>query len=754
MKFRILTILILVTTFLSNGKAQRPVYIEGHVTATETGLPVPQKELTFWETNGMVLATAYTNQSGYYIAQMNITTSDSSSFVYASVTDCSQSVQVQEILINTQAYYTADFEICTLNNNCQASFFYQPNPGNQLMINFENQSFPATNTCIWTWDFSDGVVSNEFSPDHEFADPGIYIVCLLMTDTAINCTSNFCLEVWVGNISPDCQAMFSWIPEGLTVSFSDLSTGFPDNYFWDFGDGTSSGEQNPVHSWNASGTFQVCLTIFNDSTQCQDTFCDYITIGDTLPVCHADYTYEQTEELTIAFTNLSTGLPDLVTWDFGDGTPFSHEYDATHTWAQPGIYHVCLAITSNYTSCSDVLCMYITVGDTISACQAAFTALVDSIPGNINHYWFVDESTGFNISSWYWDFGDGTISFVQHPEHTFAESGTYNVCLTASGQGNGGYCSNTICQTIATPAYSNLGGQVFAGNFPINNPTFTGDTAAVRLFRKTGNHLSEVASGFFFEFGYYYFLSVMEGEYVVQAGLTPGSVDYPSYLPAYTGETQHWQQSQEISLFTGDVFDANVIMPELTQINTGPGIINGSIFCIDNSVVDFRNRIIFLSQSGNIVSYTGTGGNGDFSFRDLPIGSYSISAEIAGIYSQSRNIILIENVIQALDIQLQVSISPIVGIEEKPLDEFSEVKLYPNPASENLTMEFMLNDPLRLVSEVYTSSGVICKKSQHSCISGENNLNFNISDLKPGIYLILLESEDGQILSTVKFAKR
>lgn len=70
------------------------------------------------------------------------------------------------------------------------------------------------------------------------------------------------------------------VTEGATplkVTFTDRSTGGPEEWFWEFGDGTTSTEQHPVHTYTAVGTCTVCLTIRNadgcDTAECNDYIC-------------------------------------------------------------------------------------------------------------------------------------------------------------------------------------------------------------------------------------------------------------------------------------------------------------------------------------------------------------------------------------------------------------------------------------------------------------------------------------------------
>lgn len=752
MKLRIILTLTLLINFAIYGNSQQMIFVLGQITSVENGLPVDQKEVTLELDNG-VAVVVITNQNGAYNSEFLIQANDSVSFLTVSVTDCNLQVQQQVFPTGNQTQFQADFEICTQTATCEAAFIAGPMPANQQLIGFDNLSFPVSYSTYWYWDFGDGSNSNDFEPVHEYTQAGIYNVCLTMVDSMLACTSIFCLEVWVNLPSSDCEALYSFDVQGNTISFTDMSTGFPDAWLWNFGDGTASSEQNPIHAWNIPGAYQVCLTIYNDSIQCESTFCDIVTLGDTLPDCQADYSYVQVQGLTYAFTNLSTGQPDQVIWDFGDGTPFSYETNPVHTWEQAGIYHVCLAIISNLTGCQDVMCLYITVGVTIPFCQADFTYRLDSIPGNVNHYWFVDESQGIDISSWYWDFGDGNYYYERFPEHTYENGGTYEVCLTIfTWYGPFGECSSTKCKMINTPAYHNLGGQVFAGNFPINNPDFTGDTAMVRLIKKSGNHLTEVAKANFWEYGYFFFIDVLDGEYVVQADLTPESNAYTSFMPAYSGDVPYWQQAQSFSLSGGDVYDADVVMSALPPLENGPGLIGGHLDCMDNSPVDLAERIVYLIRDGNIVSLSHTDTVGNFVFSGVPLGAYTLRVEIAGKYSDVLAVNLTEFDNQAMLLQLNISSSNVYGTDDT--DSFvNAVNLFPNPATGNINLRFNLDRQTKLVSEVYTATGIICLSETHFCPNGENKLTLNLASLKPGFYLIALKSAQGAILLTKKFSK-
>jgi len=731
--------------------AQIPVSISGYVTAIETGFAIPDKEVNIALPPGQQPITTTTNNNGYYATQFVVMPGDSLNQIIVMVTDCEQQLIAQTFNVLNNNVITADFQICSITPGCTPYFSYEVQPAQPLIAGFHNLSTAVSYSTYWFWDFGDGSNSIDFEPVHTYNQPGIYPVCLTMIDSMAGCTALYCADVVISNNNAGCLAYYTWQSDGLTLQFTDLSQGNPTNRNWDFGDGTGSIQANPAHTYASPGVYGVCLTIGNDSLNCSDVYCINIEVGDTLPQCHAAYTYFTAGSNTLAFNNFSTGTYIYqYIWDFGDGTT-SFEFEPVHTWPQAGIYHVCLAVVGPI--CGDVFCSDVTVGDTITACHAEFTAMVDSIPGNVNHYWFTDTSTGTNISNWYWDFGDGSFSYLPSPEYTFAQSGTYTVCHAVSGTGNGGYCADTVCHTITTPNYHNLGGQVFAGNFPINNPQNTGDTATVSLYHKTGDRLTRIATGNFYEYGYYYFVDVPEGDYVVHGGLTSESASAGLYLPAYSGEARFWQQTLPIGLHDADIFDADVHMPGITLPESGYGSISGNLLCIDNTYIGLEGNYIYLSLQNSIVAYTQTGWNGDFSFNGLPLGSYTLKAEIPGVYSQSLDVNINEVMAQVSGTTIQISHSAVFGIDHAEKDDDAALMVYPNPASERLFVKFSVTEADRISCRIVTPAGTLVSQQYITLSPGENLIGIGVHQLPAGVYGLLFISSAGYQVAGSRFVR-
>jgi len=135
----------------------------------------------------------------------------------------------------------------------------------------------------------------------------------------------------------------------LIVRFTDTSTGVPTSWLWNFGDGETSTEQNPVHTYKTPGTYSVALTVNNQFGSGQKVEKDYVAVG-TVPVAQfAAIPSEGESPLSVQFNDLSGGNPSAFSWDFGDGS-WSTERNPTHTYTRPGTYTVTLAVSNPFGS--------------------------------------------------------------------------------------------------------------------------------------------------------------------------------------------------------------------------------------------------------------------------------------------------------------------------------------------------------------------------------------------------------------------
>ncbi|MBL4658037.1 MAG: PKD domain-containing protein, partial [Flavobacteriales bacterium] len=220
---------------------------------------------------------------------------------------------------------------------------------------------------------------------------------------------------------------------------------------WDFGDGNTSTEQNPTHTYLADTTYLVCLVVTNPCSA--DSMCQTIVVVACTPPV-ASFTNTQ-NDLTAMFSDASTNTTSW-SWDFDDGNSSTNQ-NPTYTWAVPGTYNVCL--TANSGCATDVTCSSVTV-TTCTAVIAVFSSTDNSLTVN-----FTDMSA--NAGTWSWDFGDSTTSTLQNPIHTYTAAETYNVCLIASSACS----SDTMCFTV-TVVFVGIEDQVVGLNMEVYpNPT-------------------------------------------------------------------------------------------------------------------------------------------------------------------------------------------------------------------------------------------------------------------------------------------
>nr|WP_330217428.1 PKD domain-containing protein [Methanosphaerula palustris] len=213
-----------------------------------------------------------------------------------------------------------------------------------------------------------------------------------------------------------------------SVRFMDQSVGSPTAWKWDFGDNTTSTEQNPTHVYNRTGAYNVALTASND--QASDTCTQYrCVIVNDVPV--ANFTTNATSGQTpfsVQFTDQSTSGADGYQWQFGDGAT-STEQNPVHTYTTSGSYTVMLTVSEpNYGSVFVQKPGYITVGDPSTiGFSANVTTGLSPLPVQFN------ESVNGSVQYSFWHFGDGSTSMDSNPVHVYDTPGQYTVSLMTVG---------------------------------------------------------------------------------------------------------------------------------------------------------------------------------------------------------------------------------------------------------------------------------------------------------------------------------
>lgn len=148
----------------------------------------------------------------------------------------------------------------------------------------------------------------------------------------------------VPKIAPPVASFICNITSGvkpLTVSFRDTSTGKPTSWKWNFGDGTNSTEENPIHTYNKARQYNVTLIVNNSEGRSKVKQINYITVYDP-PI--AEFSATPTFGIApfeVHFTSKSKGSPSSLAWSFGDGN-YSTAVNPVNVYNNPGNYTVTL----------------------------------------------------------------------------------------------------------------------------------------------------------------------------------------------------------------------------------------------------------------------------------------------------------------------------------------------------------------------------------------------------------------------------
>jgi PKD repeat protein len=297
-----------------------------------------------------------------------------------------------------------------------------------LTVAFSDRSGPGVSGR--TWNFGDGsLVSTEANPVHTYETPGSYTVTL----TVWNARGAETVRTRAAYITvlPLTAAFSGSRTSGrvpLHVSFTDASSGPIAGRLWDFGDGTTSTDADPVKAYRHPGLYTVRLTVTDTrGSSATSTRTAYVN---ALPLT-AEFTAASRagpSPLTVRFSDGTLGSATEWLWDFGDGST-STARNPTHVYSDAGTYAVSLTVrdaagnTSTRTRASYVTALPLT---------ADFIARPTLGPAPLAVA-FADRSSG-RPTGWLWDFGDGTRpSRGRNPTHTYRRPGAYTVTLTVRG---------------------------------------------------------------------------------------------------------------------------------------------------------------------------------------------------------------------------------------------------------------------------------------------------------------------------------
>ncbi len=356
---------------------------------------------------------------------------------------------------------TSDFFVMKYGVDCNctsmpmASFTYSGSP----TVTFNYTGATAGIDSV-RWYFGDGGTAITFSPTHTYTAAGVYHVTVRIYSACGN-------DVRFATITIPCVTtpVCSFTSTGLSATRSFTYTGtpaMPDSVAWTFGDGGHATGLSVSHTYASTGTFNVCATVY---TPCgNNTVCSTVTIS-CISTLAAAYTHSGYTPVGFTYTGTTTGL-DSVVWHYGDGG-HGTGLTSTHAYTSIGLKTACVLA---YNHCGvDSSCSTFNV-PCIAAPVAAFTSSGTTATRN-----FTYTGTAVGLDSVVWNFGDGGHAVGNTATHTYATTGSFNVCVTAYSPCG----SNTSCTTITITCLTGPTASFTNTGVPTTTFTYTGTTTGL-----------------------------------------------------------------------------------------------------------------------------------------------------------------------------------------------------------------------------------------------------------------------------------
>ncbi len=297
---------------------------------------------------------------------------------------------------------------------------------------------------IYYWDFGNGQSSNSRHAVHDYLVNGSYVVKHIISDGSNSDTAVINIVVACKANNPLAAAFYYNINDTVSpteVYFSNMSDGRIISHTWNFGDGNTSSNVNPVHAYMSmiTQTYTVCLLVIDSSSR--DSFCQNVTIKafDSCKAFFAGFNWQHDTSCNgILFSNASHYTAMNYQWSFGDGSsstqqnPYHQYSNQVHT-----SYYVKLKASGN--NCSDS-----TVQEIKPKCKTCYsvTALINLAVDSLDPSKAILYNRSFGaLASHRWDFGDGDTSTLAAPTHVYTSPGPIHLVYVVRDTSN---CTDTF----------------------------------------------------------------------------------------------------------------------------------------------------------------------------------------------------------------------------------------------------------------------------------------------------------------------
>jgi PKD repeat protein len=332
-----------------------------------------------------------------------------------------------------------------------------------LVVQFTNLSGGSPTSYSWAFEGGSPGTSNNANPIVTYNTPGIFDVQLTVTN--INGTDVLLLPDYIEVPSPT-ESDFAFNVNGSQTWFFNQSTNATSS-FWQFGDGLTSVDDNPVHTYTADGLYTV--TLISTGVCGNDTSTSQVNIQTPPQAGFSAQSSGDCVPVSVLYTNESSSNATSFLWSFPGGNPTSSTAEnPTVTYTSAGTYNATLIA---YSAGGTDTISYTNVVNVGAVPDAAFLLSNDGTTVTLDN-----ESA--NAGSYFWTFGDGQTSTEPDPIHIYSSFGTYTIVLIATNTcGNDTTEVTIVLSTVPNAFFSysdHSGCSPFIVNFidqSQNNPT-------------------------------------------------------------------------------------------------------------------------------------------------------------------------------------------------------------------------------------------------------------------------------------------
>lgn len=374
---------------------------------------------------------------------------------YSSHTYSQSGTYTVQLTVNNPNGYCSDVhtQSVTVNSTCDASFSTSTVSWNPYLLEVQATGVNYNGTQ-YNWDFGDGTVitGGSVNESHTYTSVGTFTVELEVVGPNGSCT-DVQTQTFTTYYSCDASAyVYSQANGGVAVnnsSYTDDPNGLitmdvtgPNNYSQQF---TLQNQTNFNFNVPENGVYNYTINVTGG---CQSSITGTVTVNSipAPPVCDAEFDFSyKSNQFYLDYQSVLNSNSLSHEWDYGDGSTSSYTYgDVSHPYAQPDVYTVTHVVNGSNMSgtCTDTFGVNIEI--TPYQCTGGFEPIFvnNALYLNMDYYGY---QPSYSI-----DYGDGSSAVtavgaaVESLSHSYANYGTYNVCVTVSDS----ICSDTYCESV------------------------------------------------------------------------------------------------------------------------------------------------------------------------------------------------------------------------------------------------------------------------------------------------------------------